>query len=127
MEKYRGKILTIKSITALDCYHMEDDEVWNWSDEMLEPVETQEEAYIKNDIEQTKSLGETMKDLFDEALNVIKENPYLMQQLNKSFQKIQDENEDLKIENKNLQAKIDYLRGQISVYERYLDIKKEEN
>lgn len=93
----------------------------------LEPVETQEEAYIKNDIEQTKSLGDRMKNLFDEAVNVIKDNPEIMKQLNKSFQKIQDENEDLKIENKNLQAKIDYLRGQISVYERYLDIKKEEN
>lgn len=68
-----------------------------------------------------------MKNLFDEAVKVIKENPAIMQQLNKSFQKIQDENEDLKIENKNLQAKIDYLRGQISVYEKYFNIKKEEN
>lgn len=80
------------------------------NDYMYEEVEEPEEKGI------IEKLGKNIDD-------AIKESPVCMGMvagLNKTI-------EDLKIENKNLQAKIDYLRGQISVYERYLDVKKEEN
>lgn len=67
-------------------------------------METQEEE--KGQIEK---LGKTI----DEAIN---ESPVCMGMvagLNKTI-------EDLKIELKNKQSRIDYLEGQISVYEKYM-------
>ena len=63
---------------------------WYYQETELELVE--EEAYVKNDVEQTKDL-------------VI---------------------EKVEIELKNKQSRIDYLEGQISVYEKFI-FNKEEN
>lgn len=100
MIMHKGKILTIR---AIDCkqYLMEEDN-WCWTDEMLE------------DVEEKKTVGEILDNLMENPALVIKE-------LSKALEDCKKVNEDLETKLKNKQSVIDFLKGQISVYEKFLN------
>ena len=65
--------------------------------------------------EEKKTIGEMIDDLMENPTLVIKE-------LTKLYQECQKVNEDLKIELKKKQSRIDYLEGQLAVYEKFLSL-----
>lgn len=101
MKKYKGQIVTIKVVYD-DRYRIEEDnQDWYWTDEMLEGVE--EEM--------------NLEDFF----NTLWKNPeIIINKFSNMYEECQKVNEDLKVELKNKQSEIDFLRGQISVYEKFL-------
>lgn len=103
MIKHRGKILTIRGIEGGN-YLMEE-ENWCWTDEMLEDVE--EEISLKD------------------FLNILWKNPeIIINKFSNMYKECQKINEDLKVELKNKQSEIDFLKGQLSVYEKFLKCKE---
>lgn len=105
MKKYKGQIVTIKVVYD-DRYRIEEDnQDWYWTDEMLEGVE--EEM--------------NLEDFF----NTLWKNPeIIINKFSNMYEECQKVNEDLKVELKNKQSEIDFLRGQISVYEKFLKDKE---
>lgn len=103
MREYRGQIVTIKTADD-DSYQIEEDELnWYWTEEMLEDVE--EEKMI---------IGQVIDNLMNNPDIIIKNSTKLTEECQKV-------NEDLKVELKNKQSEIDFLKGQISVYEKFLN------
>ena len=101
MREYRGQIVTIKTADD-DSYQIEEDELnWYWTDEMLE------------DVEEEMSL--------EDFLNALWKNPeIIINKFSNMYEDCKKVNEDLKVELKNKQSEIDFLRGQLSVYEKFL-------
>ena len=62
------------------------------------------------------TIGEMIDDLMETPTPIIKE-------IQKLVEKCQQINEDLKIELKKKQSRIDYLEGQLEVYEKFLSLK----
>ena len=62
------------------------------------------------------TIGEMIDDLMETPTPIIKE-------IQKLVGKCQQINEDLKIELKKKQSRIDYLEGQLEVYEKFLSLK----
>lgn len=60
------------------------------------------------------TIGEIIDNLMENPAVVIKE-------LTKLSEECQKVNEDLKIKLKNKQSEVDFLKGQISVYEKFLN------
>ena len=65
--------------------------------------------------EEKKTIGEIIDNLMENPAVVIKE-------LTKLYEECQKVNEDLKIKLKEKQSTIDYLKGKLSVYEKFLDL-----
>lgn len=61
------------------------------------------------------TIGETIDNLIENPAVVISE-------LSKLYQECQQVNKDLKIELKKKQSRIDYLEGQLAVYEKFLKL-----
>ena len=61
------------------------------------------------------TIGEMIDDLMETPTPIIKE-------IQKLVGKCQQINEDLKIELKKKQSRIDYLEGQLEVYEKFLSL-----
>ena len=101
MEKYKGQIVTIK-VVGDDNYRIEEDnQDWWWTDEMLE------------DIEEEMNL--------EDFLNALWKNPeIIINKFSNMYEECKKVNEDLKTKLKNKQSEIDFLRGQVSVYEKFL-------
>ena len=101
MEKYKGQIVTIKVVYG-DRYRIEEDnQDWYWTDEMLE------------DIEEEMNL--------EDFLNALWKNPeIIINKFSNMYEECKKVNEDLKTKLKNKQSEIDFLKGQISVYEKFL-------
>ena len=101
MEKYKGQIVTIK-VVGDDNYRIEEDnQDWYWTDEMLE------------DIEEEMNL--------EDFLNALWKNPeIIINKFSNMYEECKKVNEDLKTKLKNKQSEIDFLKGQISVYEKFL-------
>ena len=103
MREYRGQIVTIKTADD-DSYQIEEDELnWYWTEEMLEDVE-----------EEKMTIGQVIDNLMNNPDIIIKNSTKLTEECQKV-------NEDLKVELKNKQSEIDFLKGQISVYEKFLN------
>ena len=101
MEEYKGKIVTIDTVNEDDYYIEEDKQSWSWTDEMLE------------DIEEEMNL--------EDFLNALWKNPeIIINKFSNMYEECKKVNEDLKVELKNKQSEIDFLKGQISVYEKFL-------
>ena len=104
MREYRGQIVTIKTADD-DSYQIEEDELnWYWTEEMLEDVE--EEKMI---------IGQVIDNLMNNPDIIIKNSTKLTEECQKV-------NEDLKVELKNKQSEIDFLKGKIAVYEKFLNL-----
>ena len=101
MEKYKGQIVTIK-VVGDDNYKIEEgNQDWYWTDEMLE------------DIEEEMNL--------EDFLNALWKNPeIIINKFSNMYEECKKVNEDLKTKLKNKQSEIDFLKGQISVYEKFL-------
>ena len=65
--------------------------------------------------EEKKTIGEIIDNLMENPAVVIKE-------LTRLYEECQKVNEDLKIKLKKKQSTIDYLKGKLSVYEKFLDL-----
>lgn len=65
--------------------------------------------------EEKKTIGEIIDNLMENPAVVIKE-------LTRLYEECQKVNEDLKIKLKKKQSTIDYLKGKISVYEKFLKL-----
>ena len=66
------------------------------------------------------TMGEIIDNLMENPAVVIKE-------LTKLFEECQKVNEDLKIKLKKKQSRIDYLEGQLAVYEKFLSLEDLKN
>lgn len=65
--------------------------------------------------EEEKTIGEIIDNLM--------ENPaIIISQLTKLYEECQKANEDLQIKLKNKQSEIDFLKGKIAVYEKFLNL-----
>ena len=107
MKEHRGQIVTIKVVND-EGYHIEEDKQnWYWSDEMLEDVKEE------NTISEEMTIGQVIDDIMNNPDVIIKN-------LTKLTEECQKVNEDLKTKLKNKQSEIDFLRGQIAVYEKFL-------
>lgn len=63
-----------------------------------------------------------------EIIDNLMENPTLViNELSKLYQECQKVNEDLKIKLKKKQSQIDYLEGQLAVYEKFLSLEDLKN
>lgn len=63
-----------------------------------------------------------------EIIDNLMENPaVVINELSKLYQECQKVNEDLKIELKKKQSRIDYLEGQLAVYEKFLSLEDLKN
>lgn len=102
MEEYKGKIVTIDTVNEDDYYIEEDKQSWAWTEEMLE------------DVEEEMTIGQVIDNLMNNPDIIIKK-------LTKLIEECQKVNEDLKIKLKNKQSEVDFLKGQISVYEKFLN------
>ena len=100
MEEYKGKIVTIDTVNEDDYYIEEDKQSWSWTEEMLEDEEM--------------IIGQVIDNLMNNPDIIIKN-------LTKLTEECQKVNEDLKIKLKNKQSEVDFLKGQISVYEKFLN------
>lgn len=108
MREYRGQIVTIKTADD-DSYQIEEDELnWYWTEEMLEDIEEE------NTISEEMTIGQVIDNLMNNPDIIIKN-------LTKLTEECQKVNEDLKIKLKNKQSEVDFLKGQISVYEKFLN------
>ena len=112
MKKYKGQIVTIKIVDNGGHYIEEDGQDWYWTDEMLEDVE--EEKYNTEEM----TIGQVIDSLMNNPDVIIKN----LTKLTEEYQKV---NEDLKTKLKNKQSEIDFLKGQLSVYEKFLEEKEE--
>lgn len=65
--------------------------------------------------EEKKTIGEIIDSLMENPAVVIKE-------LSKALEDCKKVNEDLKIKLKKKQSTIDYLKGKLSVYEKFLNL-----
>ena len=65
--------------------------------------------------EEKKTIGEIIDNLMENPAVVIKE-------LSKALEDCKKVNEDLKIKLKKKQSTIDYLKGKLSVYEKFLNL-----
>lgn len=102
MEEYKGKIVTIDTVNEDDYYIEEDKQTWSWTEEMLE------------DSEEEISL--------EDFLNTLWKNPeIIINKFSNMYKECEKVNEDLKTKLKNKQSEIDFLKGQISVYEKFLN------
>lgn len=84
----------------------EDDLMYSWHEDMLEDVEEEE-----------MTIGQVIDNLMNNPDIIIKKITKLTEECKKV-------NEDLKIELKNKQSEIDFLKGQVSVYEKFLKCKE---
>ena len=75
---------------------------------------------MSNNDEEKMTIGETIDNLIENPATVISE-------LSKLYQECQQVNEDLKIELKKKQSRIDYLEGQLAVYEKFLKLEDLKN
>lgn len=100
MEKYKGQIVTIKIVDNGGHYIEEDGQDWYWTEDMLEDLEK-------------KTIGEIIDNLMKNPALVIKE-------LSKAVEDCKKVNEDLKTKLKYKQSEIDFLKGQLSIYEKFL-------
>ena len=107
MEEYKGKIVTIDTVNEDDYYIEEDKQSWSWTEEMLEDVEEE------NTISEEMTIGQVIDNLINNTDIIIKN-------LTKLTEECQKVNEDLKTKIKNKQSEIDFLKGQLSVYEKFL-------
>lgn len=101
MQKMKGKTVTIEKVFSDKSYWIEECG-FLWTDEMLE------------DVEEKKTVGEILDNLMENPALVIKE-------LSKALEDCKKVNEDLETKLKNKQSEIDFLKGQISVYEKFLN------
>lgn len=102
MKQYEGQIVTIKVVDDDGYYVEEDNQNWYWTDEMLEDVE--EEMNL------------------EDFLNALWKNPeIIINKFSNMYEECKKVNEDLKTKLKNKQSEIDFLKGQISVYEKFLN------
>lgn len=63
-----------------------------------------------------------------EIIDNLMENPTLViSELSKLYQECQKVNEDLKIKLKHKQSEIDFLKGQLAVYEKFLSLEDLKN
>ena len=108
MEEYKGKIVTIDTVNEDDYYIEEDKQSWSWTEEMLEDIEEE------NTISEEMTIGQVIDNLMNNPDIIIKN-------LTKLTEECQKVNEDLKIKLKNKQSEVDFLKGQISVYEKFLN------
>lgn len=108
MEKYKGQIVTIKIVDNGGHYIEEDGQDWYWTEDMLEDIEEE------NTISEEMTIGEVIDNLMNNPDIIIKN-------LTKLTEECQKVNEDLKIKLKNKQSEVDFLKGQISVYEKFLN------
>ena len=107
MKEYRGQIVTIKVVND-DGYHIEEDKQnWYWSDEMLEDIKEE------NTISEEMTIGQVIDNLMNNPDIIIKN-------LTKLTEECQKVNKNLKTKLKSKQAEIDFLKGQLSVYEKFL-------
>lgn len=107
MREYKGQIVTTETADD-DSYQIEEDnQYWYWTDEMLEDVEEE------NTISEEMTIGEVIDNLMNNPDIIIKN-------LTKLTEECQKVNEDLKTKLKSKQAEIDFLKGQLSVYEKFL-------
>lgn len=65
--------------------------------------------------EEKKTIGEIIDNLMENPAAVIKE-------LTKLYEECKKVNEDLKIKLKKKQSTIDYLKGKLSIYEKFLNL-----
>ena len=110
MEEYKGKIVTIDTVNKDDYYIEEDKQSWSWTEEMLE------------DVEEEMTIGQVIDNLMNNPDIIIKN-------LTKLTEECKKVNEDLEVKLKKKQSEIDFLKGQISVYEKFLngeDLKNEQ-
>lgn len=110
MEEYKGKIVTIDTVNEDDYYIEEDKQSWSWTEEMLE------------DVEEEMTIGQVIDNLMNNPDIIIKN-------LTKLTEECKKVNEDLEVKLKKKQSEIDFLKGQISVYEKFLngeDLKNEQ-
>ena len=75
---------------------------------------------MSNNDEEKMTMGEIIDNLMENPAVVIKE-------LTKLSEECQKVNEDLKIELKKKQSRIDYLEGQLAVYEKFLSLEDLKN
>ena len=108
MREYRGQIVTIKIVDNNSYSIEEDKQYWYWTDEMLDDVEEE------NTISEEMTIGQVIDNLMNNPDIIIKN-------LTKLTEECQKVNEDLKIKLKNKQSEVDFLKGQISVYEKFLN------
>ena len=101
MEEYKGKIVTIDTVNRDDYYIEEDYKTYAWTDEMLE------------DVEEEMTIGQVIDNLMNNPDIIIKK-------LTKLTEECKKVNENLETKLKNKQSEIDFLRGQLSVYEKFL-------
>lgn len=106
MQKMKGKTVTIEKVFPDKSYWIEE-YGFIWSDEMLEDVEEE------NTISEEMTIGQVIDNLMNNPDIIIKK----LTQLAEECQKV---NEDLKTKLKSKQAEIDFLKGQLSVYEKFL-------
>ncbi len=66
----------------------------------------------------------TMGEIID---NLMKNPTLVISELSKLYQECQKVNEDLKIKLKKKQSRIDYLEGQLAVYEKFLSLEDLKN
>ncbi len=107
MQKMKGKTVTIEKILS-DKYYWIEEYGFIWSDEMLEDVKEE------NTISEEMTIGQVIDNLMNNPDIIIKN-------LTKLTEECQKVNEDLKIKLKNKQSEVDFLKGQISVYEKFLN------
>lgn len=107
MQKMKGKTVTIEKVFSDKSYWIEECG-FLWTDEMLEDVKEE------NTISEEMTIGEVIDNLMNNPDIIIKN-------LTKLTEECQKVNEDLKIKLKNKQSEVDFLKGQISVYEKFLN------
>lgn len=111
MREYKGQIVTIETADD-DGYQIEEDELnWYWTDEMLEDVKEE------NTISEEMAIGQVIDNLMNNPDIIIKK-------LTKLTEECQKVNKNLKTKLKSKQAEIDFLKGQLSVYEKFLEEKE---